>query len=437
MCHIFSTGLAILQLSFRGWRRGTWEGRAEGSCPFCTVSVMAASAESCAYCGKQGAGFKRCSRCKQASYCGASCQNAHWKRHKKKCAPPLSLRDVAENIRRAHNELDWRGVLKWEGRMEELVACSPSDEDCWRVMSAFCDAHRMQWQATGSEDHARSYAGLQERRIPLLGKLQRFWDQGKAMCDISNVFDVLKRYSEATTWCQRARDVGAAHGFFSLESTACRGLGLLAMEAGRQEEGVELLRNALVAADLSELDNPAIELDALQALIPELFKIKAIDEVEPLVVRYREATKAQSERGGMYLLLELRSIVLSARLHEVLSLCTPRFGPPFAFFGACFQHGRIASVCHRFCHGRGRHMHLLNLPLSGTRQCASAPCVENTTTLHGPCFQHGGRLSACHTLFTPERRHVHLLNLPSSVGTREASRGREGGARSARPDARK
>ena len=31
---------------------------------------------------------------------------------------------------------------------------------------------------------------------------------------------------------------------------------------------------------------------------------------------------------------------------------------------------------------------------------------------------------------------MHLLNLALSAGTREASRGREGGARSARPDAR-
>ena len=70
-------------------------------------------------------------------------------------------------------------------------------------------------------------------------------------------------------------------------------------------------------------------------------------------------------------------------------------------------------------------MHLLNLPLSpDTRSCASAPSVENTTTLHGHCFQHGGTLSVCRSFVTPERRHVHLLNLLSSAGTWEASRGR-------------
>ena len=82
---------------------------------------MAASAESCANCGKQGEGLKRCSRCKQASYCGAECQNADWKRHKKKCAPPVPLQDITAKVDAARASGDWRGVLRWEGRMEELM----------------------------------------------------------------------------------------------------------------------------------------------------------------------------------------------------------------------------------------------------------------------------------------------------------------------------
>ena len=72
--------------------------------------VMAASAVRCAHCGKQGVGFKRCSRCKQACYCGAECQNADWKRHKKKCAPPVPLHDVTAKINAAHAAGDWRGL---------------------------------------------------------------------------------------------------------------------------------------------------------------------------------------------------------------------------------------------------------------------------------------------------------------------------------------
>ena len=298
----------------------------KGSCPCCTALAMAASAECCAHCGKQGAGFKRCSRCKQACYCGAACQNADWKRHKTTCVPPVPLQDVAANINVAKATADWRGVLKWEGRMQELMA-RQSDDACSSILLAFCDSHQMGWQATGSEHHMRSYVALQERRIPLLGKLQRFRDQGEDMCKLSNILHLLERNSEAATWSQRARDVGAAHGFFSLESKACRGLGMAAVEEGRDEEGVALLRNALVAAELNELDDPKYELDALASLIHALFKTKYIDEVEPLVLRFREAAKAKSEKeefGLRICIEEFNSLLSSAQLHEVLCLCTPR-----------------------------------------------------------------------------------------------------------------
>ena len=209
--------------------------------------------------------------------------------------------------------------------MEELMA-TQSDDYCSNILVAFCKAHHMGWQATGIEDHARSYVRLEERRIPLLGKLQRFQDQGTAMCSLSNVLRLLQRKSEAATWDQRARDVGAAHGFFTVEGQACRGLGTAAMNEGRHEEGLALLRNALVAAELNELDDPRYELEALEVLIQSLFKTNSIDEVEPLVRRYREATKAKKEKEGCCA-QEFDSIVYSARLHEVLYLCTPRWEP--------------------------------------------------------------------------------------------------------------
>jgi len=287
---------------------------------------MAASAESCADCGKKGVGFKRCSRCKQASYCGAACQNAHWKRHKKDCAPPVPLQDVPAKVNAAHAAGDWRGVLKWEGRMEELMA-HQSDDASSTILSVFSSAHQLGFEAIGSKDHARCFTGLVERRVPLLGKLQRFWDQGDAMCSLAHILHLLERTSEAATWYQRARDVGAAHGFFSLESMACSGLGNVAMRGGRHEEGVALLRNALVAAELNELDESRFELDALNSLTYALFATESIQEVEPLVLRYREAAKAKSDKEGGACFLEFNSLLFSARLHEVLCLCTPRWEP--------------------------------------------------------------------------------------------------------------
>ena len=206
------------------------------------------------------------------------------------------------------------------------------------ILSRFSNAHQMGFLAIGCNDHARSYVGLQERRIPLLGKLQRFWDQGEAMCDLSTMLCVLERNSEAATWFQRARDVGAAHGFFSLESTACMGLGRAAVVEGHDEEGLALLRNALVAAELNELDDPQYELDALYILIQALFNARAIDEVEPLVLRYREAAKAHSEKEGAGVCFaELESQLCSARLHEVLCLSSSRLGTPL--------HGSALASC--------------------------------------------------------------------------------------------
>ena len=76
---------------------------------------MASSAARCFHCGKQRATLKRCSVCKQASYCGAEYQTVGWKKHKKICAPPVTLEDVAENVNAAHAAGDWWGVMKWEG----------------------------------------------------------------------------------------------------------------------------------------------------------------------------------------------------------------------------------------------------------------------------------------------------------------------------------
>ena len=96
------------------------------------------------------------------------------------------------------------------------------------------------------------------------------------------------------------------------------------MEEGRHEEGLALLRNALVAAELNEMDDSAFELVALKSLIHALFQTKSIDEAEPLVLRYREAAEAEREREG-FDLLEFDSLLCSARLYEVLFLCTPRW----------------------------------------------------------------------------------------------------------------
>ena len=295
-----------------------------------TAPAMAASADRCSHCGKVGVGLKRCSCCKQASYCGAACQKAGWKGHKKMCVP---VDEVLEKVNAASAAEDWQGMLKWEGRMEELMAFYSNATFQDAILLSFAVAHEGGWNSNSSQDHARAFVELEERRIPVLAKLELFRDQGEAMCEIARMLLNMERGKGAEAWFQRARDVGAAHGFFSVESEACMGLGRIAMEEERHEEGVELLRNALAAAQLNETDDSQYETDALAALINALFTTDAIDEVEPLVVRYREAAKAASGKGADGLsYYDSRSLVCSARLHEV----PPRVGTPFTQIGPFF-----------------------------------------------------------------------------------------------------
>jgi len=241
----------------------------------------------CAHCGKPGTALKRCSICKHVWYCGAECQNAAWKRHKKSCAPPLSINDVHAKFIAAVDAGDWREVLKWEGHMDEMMAGQP-DAICLVILKRFMAAHKAGTFSTmsatllrGSPHHYLSAIRLAEKQIDLLGKLQRFRDQGEAMCVLASDLSLAGKGQEASAYYQKARKVGEAHGFFSVECRACLGLGKDKMTEGCTEEGLDLLRNALVASRLGENTGwSAFELPVLHSLIDALFEAEAIDEVE-------------------------------------------------------------------------------------------------------------------------------------------------------------
>ena len=72
------------------------------------------------------------------------------------------------------------------------------------------------------------------------------------------------------------------------------------------------------------------------ALTDALFKTHAMEEIEELVLRFRKAAKAESRKVGELCFHELDSLYASARLHEVLCICTPCWDPlhtarPLAF----------------------------------------------------------------------------------------------------------
>jgi len=275
----------------------------------------------CSNCGKECAELKRCSVCKNAFYCGAACQNAAWKKHKKTC---VTLEEVERRVDAALDCDDWREVIKWEGRLGQLLEGRP---DAARVATLvdFSWAHTALMNSTGSTDHALAAVRLEDRRIELLGQMELLRDQGEAMCNAPAHLRFAGKLQEAAGYFQRARKVGEAHGFMSVESQACLGLGVLAENEGRIEEGADLLRNALAASSLRENeDDRGMELIILAQLTYALFRIHAIDEVEPLVSRFRAAAEAESLRDGHVCSRELESLYASARLLEVGNPSTPR-----------------------------------------------------------------------------------------------------------------
>jgi hypothetical protein len=235
---------------------GAGEGEAEAIAQRLATLLLK---DSCAHCGKQGDDLKRCVTCKKVWYCGKECQQAGWKGHKRACAIlAVPVHQVLRNAEAAYGAQDWPGVLKWEGRLEELLAPMP-DTDCEHILSMFSAAHQLQMgaSATMGTVHAPAIVRLETWRVELLGKMQRFRDQGNVMCGIASAcrcesyaskpeLGGCEQNREAASWFHRARKVAEAHGFFSVECTASMGLGDLAMNEGRNEEGVALLQNALV-----------------------------------------------------------------------------------------------------------------------------------------------------------------------------------------------
>jgi hypothetical protein len=98
----------------------------------------------------------------------------------------VTLEDAVGRVNAATLREDWREVLKWEGRMEEMMENQP-DAGCNAILEVFCDAHRVGVNVTGSKDNMLSIIRLEKRHAEVLGKMQRFRDQGEALGRMSEV----------------------------------------------------------------------------------------------------------------------------------------------------------------------------------------------------------------------------------------------------------
>jgi len=206
--------------------------------------------------------------------------------------------------------------------MEELLE-NCSDATCEEALKQFQDAHASAFTSSGKPDHALSDFLLGKRRVALLGRMQRFRDQGEEMCSLAGkILFSLDKHEEAGVLFREARKIAEANGFFSVEFSACEGLGKLAIKEGRAQEGVELLQNALVAACLCEGEEKGTfyELSALISLTGALVQCapvpQAMDKVEQLLPRLRELAHAKSGTDERLNSMELESYMYSALLHE-------------------------------------------------------------------------------------------------------------------------
>ena len=281
----------------------------------------------------------RCQNCSVTLNFTASWQEGAKKREVRERIE-VNLRKAIEKFGEAYAVEDWRGVLKWEGLMEDIIEADGKDATRDAFLMGFARAHVAMRFETGGIEHGLEAVRLKERRIPLLGKMERFRDQGEEMCIVGQIlfatpleyFPLHNRNQQIASHYQRAREVGAAHGFFSVECHACLGLGMLAMADGRKEEGVELLRNALAAGPLVEHDEGSYETDAFVALTEAFLAERAFDDLEPLLPRYREAAEAKSRRMKKLSYVEWHSVYVTARLHEVQCILNP-----FTILVPCFH----------------------------------------------------------------------------------------------------
>ena len=73
------------------------------------------------------------------------------------------------------------------------------------------------------EENKISMERLWQLRVQVLGRMQRFRDQAVCLCGAANQFFLEGRLEEAQRDFDRARALGAQHGLFVAECSACMG----------------------------------------------------------------------------------------------------------------------------------------------------------------------------------------------------------------------
>jgi tetratricopeptide (TPR) repeat protein len=224
----------------------------------------------CTYCEKTCSTPKHCSVCKSVVYCSIECQRQSWiNGHKTLCNKVGDFNDVMAKIKANANAKaipEWKLALLLIPHVDVMLSNHTPDRQI-ALLNTLLEALREYGLNTWLKNRMSEMIPLLKKLADIEGQIQRFRDQGETFVRIADCCNNLEDYTQAIDYFQRARKVGEAHGFFRLESEACRGLGELFLKDGRLDEGMGLLRNAVAAAPLAEGDTQYLEVVALNALL--------------------------------------------------------------------------------------------------------------------------------------------------------------------------
>ena len=201
-------------------------------------------------------------------------------------APPLAaVAAMVDTARQAH---DWPGMLWWESRLEELLLVTVEATHP-ELISGFAGANFF-------EGHYEKAASLFQRSVQVLGKMERFAEQGGDMCRVGDCFLRLNDVRCAETWFQNARKLGETHGCYVVECAACLGLGRAELcIRERMQEAEDLLRHALSVLDFVGDDKgDTLERDINTDLSKVLLQTDRYEEAGPLIQRLRELAERAS-----------------------------------------------------------------------------------------------------------------------------------------------
>ena len=188
---------------------------------------------------------------------------------------------------------DWPGVLRWEKDLEWMIAPGMRLTNTpFRMMHAWAGAHFEQG------DYGKA-ASLYERCGQVLGEKHRFRDEAVMLSMAGHCFLSQKDAQGGERLFQKARDLGAQHGFFSTECAACLGLGRAALVQGRTRDAEDLFRVSLSAVDFVEdvpnFPRALLAKDVNVALAGLLMKTDRFEDAGPSVQNLLALSEAEPD----------------------------------------------------------------------------------------------------------------------------------------------